>query len=116
MPLNYQPRGTSQTTSALGYQYQNPTAGDTALGAQQNKYELLSQSFVGTIQVIQDGKDITLQAQNVLLALATKNQMTLAQAQAYQPTVTPQYWGNGLTDWLATYTAQVALATANGWH
>jgi hypothetical protein len=113
MPGNYQPRRTTQTTTTGGFQYL-PTAGDIALGSQQQKYELLSQQFVAGIQVTKDGRDITLQAQNVLLALAANNQMTLAQAQAYQPKVSPEYWGNGITDWLATYNAQVARAAA-GW-
>lgn len=111
---NYQPRGTSQTTNTSGnFYYPSPTAGDTALLQQNSTYELLSQEFVGSISATKDGVDITTQAQNALLAINV--QLTSASAQAYQPTATAQFWSNGITDWLATYNAQVAYAKAQGW-
>jgi hypothetical protein len=124
MPGNYQPRGTSQTTTNASWYYV-PTAGDTALLQQNAAYELLSQKFVGSIEVIQDGKDVTVQSQNKLLAINI--QMTSDSARAYQPTVTlvgqpyytsltAPYWSIGITDWLATYNAQVAYAKAQGWN
>jgi len=114
MSNNYSPRGTSQTTLNGGWNSQNLTAGDSALLQQNAKYELLSQQFVGSISpVIKNGVDITVQAQNALLAI--KILLTLASAQAYQPTVTVEFWSTGITDWLATYTAQIAYAKAQGW-
>ena len=107
MSGNYQPRGTSQTITTGGTLYQNPSAGDAALLQQQNTYELLSQQFVASIQVSQD-------AQNVVLAVRVP--MTAASALAYQPTASTVFWDHGITDWKATYNAQTALASQNGWH
>ena len=114
MALNYQPRGTSQNTSNYAWgKAHNPTAGDIALLQQNAKYELLSQSFVGSISVMKNSKDVTVQSQDSLLAITVT--LTSASALAYQPTASPEYWTNGITDWLAVYNAQVAYAKSQGW-
>jgi len=117
-PKNFQPRGLSQTVLVGGPlpAFGSLTSGDVALRTQQNTYELLSQQFVGSIEAIQHGEDITIQAQNALLALVPQNQMSVAQAQTYQPTITPSLWAPGIIDWFAVYTAQVALARNQGWN
>jgi hypothetical protein len=115
MPSNYQPRGTSQTrTTGSGWgKAHDPTSGDVALLAQNNKFELLSQNFVGSISVVKNGEDITVQSQNLLLAINIK--LTSASATVYQPSASPEYWASGITDWFQTYTQQVAYASAQGW-
>ena len=92
---------------------QTPSAGDTALLQQNSTYELLSQEFVRSISVIKNGVDSTDEAQKALLAI--RIEITPASAQNYQPTVTTQYWTQGIADWLAIYNAQVSYAKTQGW-
>ena len=114
MAGNYQPRGTSQTTTSGSWMYDKATSGDTALLQQNATYEQLSQQFVGSLSaVIKDGEDITNAVQKALLAIRIV--LTPAAVTAYQPQATLIFWNN-ITDWLATYNAQIAYAKAQGWN
>lgn len=87
--------------------------------SQQQNYASKCTTFVGGIKVTDaNGKDLTVNSQNALLALATvqENPLSAAQSAIYFPGVTSSFWGApGLVDYYAAYNAMVALAVANSW-
>jgi hypothetical protein len=113
---NYQPRrgGLAQTNTNANWIF--ATSGDFALLAQNNAAQAASNEYVGGITAYDvTGKDITNQAQKMLLALGQKNFFTASTVVVYQPAATPSIWMPQIVDYTATLLAQQALVAANGW-